>query len=523
MTIPKRWHDYFEETVVGMHEGGYVNTQYGGTLFGMMANYFSALRKDIPKDELVALPAWIKKDLTNPQALFQKVGRMLQPIGGGDQPASGIPRQSFARPDKPGMHEQEIRQAKDLIYGMLYREYVAKPGYDKLDDLDVNSGYGDAIPVDPARRAHVLQKIQEQLVDIDIHGGSARALAILVKGGAESNILPGEKFHRYPYLTSSELQSNSSFAMAKNGGAYGTDAMKRRVYNDLQGARIEDLEQLHEWLKPWRKLSKDCAVGDEHRRCVGENIRADSYELGYPVDRTSAPLHIAKVQVASPWMGQHEIAVETDKGLVRYTVDDAFRVSGVVELPAGTQAIGQQGALPYRTPHTREAALFQNPYRDGTVLIATANADYYGTRSLPQVFYASPDFNKAAIEQHNRNTLLGVDRSQLAQDAHGKLAAENSFYVVYGGPKDAMYVTDRITPEFLQQCRESNRALAKGQTLANPTGVALPSTTAAQDNTPQHSILANLLGALLPSSQAATGAALTVPIPPATPAKGQSR
>lgn len=519
MSIPKRWHDYFEETVVGTHEGGYVNTQYGGTLFGMMANYFSALRKDIPKEELEALPAWIKQDLNNPRALFQKVGRMLQPIGGGDQPATGIPRQSFARADKPGQHEGEIRAAKDLIYGMLYREYVAKPGYDKLDDLSVVSGYGDAVPVDGNRRAHVIQKIQEQLVDIDIHGGSARALAILVKGGAESNILPGEKFHQYPYLTSSDLQTNNSFAMAKNGGAYGTDAMKRRVFADMQGARMEDLEQLHEWLKPWRKLSKDCAVGDEHRRCIGENIRADSYELGYKVDRTSAPLNIARVQVASPWVGQHEIAVETDKGLVRYTVDDQFQVASILELPKDTQAIGQQGALPYRTPHTRAPALLQNPYRDGTVLIASADAQYYGTRSLPQVFYASPEFNKAAIDQHNRNAVLGIGSTAFAQDAEGKLLPEKSFYVVYAGPTDAMYVTDRITPEFLQQCRENNRALAIGKPPASEAAIALPSTTPVKGES--QSVLADLLGALMPSSQAATGAALTVPIPPA--AKGPTR
>jgi hypothetical protein len=434
-----------DEVVIGKFEQGYVHTPSGGTLFGMKSIYFDDYLPEVPPAQIAALSPQARALLKTPSAFFEHIGRMLEPMRGGDQPATGIPKQSRAYADHPGRHEGDIAAARAIVAGMLYREYVEKPGLANADP-----------------------RILPQMMDLFIHVGEQRGWAVTVKTLAEADAITTGRYERYPAMTSAELSKDKNFAMAKHGGSYGTRALQRDIAADLEKLRPQDVDKFNFHMAKWRKLSRDCADDNAHTYCEGENIRADAFRPDKPVDTKHTEYRVARVQLAKPWGKAYEVAIETDQGLIRYQLKDDMTVHSSLQLPPGmVVGLGQGGAVPYREALTREHRLFANPYTDGTVLYAAVESQYMGTRGLPQIIYASPRFHEEAVKA-NRNTTMGVTNSAIVTDKTGRLDPNYSFELAYGGPGDFMYMAERMTPAQLSHFKNRSAAQAASGTIALP-------------------------------------------------------
>jgi len=202
---------------------------------------------------------------------------------------------------------------------------------------------------------------------------------------------------------------------------------------------------------------------------VGENRRADSY-LPEGVDKLAEPLRVARMQVARDgWTGPYRIALEAEGGSVEYTLEAREGGYAVKDITGnhGLTSLFPGQKLEYRAPHSMARETYINPYLD-TVVFAAVDTQFLGNSRTPQVFYASPQVNEAALE-YNRNTNWGFTRHQITRDSDGRLSPDHSFYIVYGGPKTVMQIVDAASPE--EAIRGYDPTLKSNVQLAQPSHV----------------------------------------------------
>ncbi|PZP84627.1 MAG: hypothetical protein DI582_08300 [Azospirillum brasilense] len=185
--------------------------------------------------------------------LLRYIGRQLEPMGAGEQPDSGLPRHSYARPGAgvSANGQREIRAVLEVAFQNYNDRFIVGAGFDRWPDF-----------------------MQEHGMDFAIHGGPPRARWAAVKALYEANVINEQEYRSFPLITTDQANGKYTFTSTKpkgwpddgepgDGQFYSTSEASERLIGFMQ--RIDPYDQTTKqfvWdrFKVWRATYNDRLV-----------------------------------------------------------------------------------------------------------------------------------------------------------------------------------------------------------------------------------------------------------------------
>lgn len=216
MSYPEKWRPFLRDVFL-KSEGGYVKTGSMHTLFGVIDRVWVDAIARVPDGELAGLPELLRiKHLPESQrmapmrAWMQSVGRELQPIGNGQQPASGQPLRSKEWAEEGG-NKVLVHNAQEVALGIIHRDYIV-------------GGHFDSLPLS--------QDTLCTVIDAAGRYGVAAAWTMVTKSARFAGYITERQMNELGYTDAKDMRTSGTYDKNGGGGYNYTVTSKRKAVGD---------------------------------------------------------------------------------------------------------------------------------------------------------------------------------------------------------------------------------------------------------------------------------------------------